>query len=58
MLIIKGAVIVLLFLVFMFCLVGSIAIAAEEDRQQEFTDEDISQMRFNYAHYEEDDIEN
>ena len=57
LLILKGAVIVLLFLVFMFCLIGSIAIAAEEDRQSGFTDEEIQQMRFDYTHYEEDDIQ-
>ena len=57
LLILKGAVIVLLFLAFMFCLIGSIAIAAEEDRQSEFTDEEIQQMRFDYTHYEEDDIQ-
>lgn len=55
--ILKGALILIAFLAIMCVIIGTIAVAAEEDRQSEFTDEDIAQMRFDYAHYEEDDIE-
>ena len=55
--ILEGAIVLLLFIVGMACVMFCVICAVEDDRQRKFTDEDIQQMRFDYTHYEEDDIE-